>query len=165
MDFDEWGRLKVLNLGAVDMIPFGFAGGLLDFETTLVPLVQMGARARWYDPMTGRFITKDPVLFLGGYNVYAYAANDPVNLIDPDGTWPLPIDTLPIRPWMFFPIPGRAEHAEHMNRNLHNKCPKHISQLRYECDGTWSKSWSGSKQVAEPQRIRVRLRRRRESPA
>jgi len=45
--------------------------------------------ARYYDPETGRFITKDPD---GGdldnpisQNPYIYANDNPVNLVDPDG--------------------------------------------------------------------------------
>jgi RHS repeat-associated protein len=45
-------------------------------------------RARWYDPEIGRFITQDPIGFLGGMNLYAYVGNDPVNRIDPWGFCP-----------------------------------------------------------------------------
>ena len=39
-------------------------------------------RARFYDPATGRFISPDPIRFKGGWNLYAYAGNDPVNYVD-----------------------------------------------------------------------------------
>ncbi|MBI5492888.1 MAG: RHS repeat-associated core domain-containing protein [Deltaproteobacteria bacterium] len=42
-------------------------------------------RARYYDPGTGRFITKDPIGFAGGVNLYLYTGNNPVNRIDPLG--------------------------------------------------------------------------------
>ena len=43
-------------------------------------------RARYYDPQTGRFISQDPLGFDGGdVNLYIYAANNPVLLIDPNG--------------------------------------------------------------------------------
>jgi RHS repeat-associated protein len=39
-----------------------------------------------YDPDTGRFVSKDPILFGGGdTNLYGYVLNDPVNFIDPSG--------------------------------------------------------------------------------
>jgi RHS repeat-associated protein len=65
--------------------PFGFAGGLLDDATGLV---RFGARD--YDSHIGRWITKDPVGFVGGLNLYVYATNDPVNFVDVNGTDPQP---------------------------------------------------------------------------
>lgn len=41
-------------------------------------------RHRYYSPYVGRFISKDPIGLLGGYNVYAYAPN-PVEWVDPRG--------------------------------------------------------------------------------
>ncbi|GAB4341008.1 MAG: hypothetical protein Kow0099_17400 [Candidatus Abyssubacteria bacterium] len=40
-------------------------------------------RARFYDLRTGRFLTQDPIGFLGGVNLYAYVGNDSVNWVDP----------------------------------------------------------------------------------
>jgi RHS repeat-associated protein len=40
---------------------------------------------RYYEPETGRYITRDPIGFAGGMNLYAYAAHSPTNLIDPTG--------------------------------------------------------------------------------
>lgn len=43
-------------------------------------------RARWYDPEQGRFMSEDPLGFLGGgLNMYQFAAGDPVNGSDPSG--------------------------------------------------------------------------------
>lgn len=48
-------------------------------------------RARYYDPQTGRFISRDPVdgeLSLPQtHNPYTYSVNDPINLSDPSGLW------------------------------------------------------------------------------
>jgi len=80
MDYDEFGILQSGSL-APDFAPFGFAGGLRDAATGLV---RFGARD--YDPETGRWTAKDPILFNGGdANLYGYVLADPVNLIDPSG--------------------------------------------------------------------------------
>jgi RHS repeat-associated protein len=43
---------------------------------------------REYDPFTGKWAAKDPLLFAGGdSNLYGYVLNDPVNLADPWGLW------------------------------------------------------------------------------
>lgn len=77
--YDEFGRvLADTNPG---FQPFGFAGGHFDFETGLV---RFGARD--YDAEVGRWTARDPILFIGGTsNLFEYAFNDSVNLIDPSG--------------------------------------------------------------------------------
>ena len=43
-------------------------------------------RARYYDPTIGRFISNDPIEFMGGdFNFYRYVGGDPVNFRDPSG--------------------------------------------------------------------------------
>ncbi len=43
-------------------------------------------RARYYDPLTGRFVSEDPVTFRGtSANLYSYTPGDPVNFSDPRG--------------------------------------------------------------------------------
>jgi len=49
-------------------------------------LVHFGFRE--YDPFTGRWTAKDPILFAGGdSNLYGYVLGDPVSGIDPEGLW------------------------------------------------------------------------------
>lgn len=43
-------------------------------------------RARYYDPMEGRFVSRDPIGFEGGdFNLYGYVQSNPINAIDPFG--------------------------------------------------------------------------------
>ncbi len=42
-------------------------------------------RARWYNPETGRWLSKDPIGISGALNQYAAFGNSPVNFIDPYG--------------------------------------------------------------------------------
>jgi hypothetical protein len=43
--------------------------------------------ARWYDPFLQRWLTEDPLGEAGGLNLYRFAANDPLNQVDPWGQW------------------------------------------------------------------------------
>ncbi|MDJ0766611.1 MAG: RHS repeat-associated core domain-containing protein [Myxococcota bacterium] len=73
IDYDEFGR--VLTDTNPGFQPFGFAGGLYDSDTGLV---RFGARD--YDAETGRWLSKDPILFGGGdANLYGYVLGDPIN--------------------------------------------------------------------------------------
>lgn len=45
----------------------------------------MQYRARYYDPVTGRFISEDPKKQAAGINFYAYVSNDPIDANDPSG--------------------------------------------------------------------------------
>ncbi|MBK8185392.1 MAG: RHS repeat-associated core domain-containing protein [Candidatus Competibacteraceae bacterium] len=77
IDYDVWGTITADSNPGFQ--PFGYAGGLYDKDTGLT---RFGARD--YDPKTGRWTAKDPILFAGGdTNLFAYVNNDPVNGKDP----------------------------------------------------------------------------------
>ncbi len=65
-------------------VVFGFAGRELDSETGYYYY-----RARYYDPNSARFLTKDPLgpAAGGDVNAYRYVGNNPVNQVDPNGTF------------------------------------------------------------------------------
>jgi len=80
LDYDAFGRVTMDSNPGFQ--PFGYAGGLYDYQTGLV---RFGARD--YDASTGRWLAKDPVGFSGGdTNLYGYVLNDPINFTDPLGT-------------------------------------------------------------------------------
>ncbi|HUR23469.1 MAG TPA: RHS repeat-associated core domain-containing protein, partial [Acidimicrobiales bacterium] len=75
--YDPYGAVAATT-GSVVIQPLGFAGQYTDAETGFQYL-----RARYYDPATGQFLTRDPIEDETG-QPYAYANNDPLNNVDPD---------------------------------------------------------------------------------
>ena len=59
--------------------PLRFQGQYYDHETGL-----HYNRHRYYDPVSGRFVSKDPIGLAGGLNIYQYAPN-PAGWVDPLG--------------------------------------------------------------------------------
>lgn len=37
---------------------------------------------RWYDPVTGRWLSKDPIGLSGGLNLYSFCEGDPIHNVD-----------------------------------------------------------------------------------
>jgi RHS repeat-associated protein len=60
--------------------PFRFTGREWDSEINLYYY-----RARYYDPLFGRFLSEDPSQFARGVGLYTYVFNDPANEVDPSG--------------------------------------------------------------------------------
>jgi RHS repeat-associated protein len=84
--FDAWGNKLSGTIPQAAQI--GYTGREPD-ETGLIFY-----RARYYDPMLGRFVSRDPIGLAGGINRYAYVNGNPVNLVDPWGRAALPPDVL-----------------------------------------------------------------------
>ncbi|QDY79425.1 RHS repeat-associated core domain-containing protein [Streptomyces qinzhouensis] len=71
----------------------GFVGGTMD---TATGLTHLGARE--YDPLTGRFVSVDPIIDYDDpqqMNGYAYGNNNPASFSDPDGLKPKPKNKKP----------------------------------------------------------------------
>ncbi|MFN8486849.1 MAG: right-handed parallel beta-helix repeat-containing protein [Caldilineaceae bacterium] len=78
--------------------PFTYTGEQVDGELGLVFL-----RARYYDPMVGRFISRDPISGIPSMaqtlNHYIYAANNPVYYVDHSGKFVVALIALGLIGW------------------------------------------------------------------
>jgi RHS repeat-associated protein len=75
--YDPYGQ-RVSSTGTVAN-PLGYAGQYTDAESGLQYL-----RARYYDPATAQFLTKDPLVAIS-QEPYGYVGNNPLNATDPSG--------------------------------------------------------------------------------
>jgi len=78
--YDAFGRiLSESNAGFGDR--YKYASQQFDSASGL-----QGTPNRWYDPATGRWLSRDPIGFAAGdANLYRYVGNDSTNWIDPGG--------------------------------------------------------------------------------
>jgi len=92
--YNSWGKLLEMkgsrkdDLGALN--PFRYREYYYDTETELYV-----TETRYYDPAVGRFINPDDTSVIDGgndhiseNNLFVYCFNNPVNMMDEDGTWP-----------------------------------------------------------------------------
>jgi RHS repeat-associated protein len=82
--YDAYGNEAII-VGASSA--FGFAGGYR-YYTDVTDLQYL--KARYYDPVIGRFISRDPIGYKGGLNLYAYVDNNPITWADPSGNGKIP---------------------------------------------------------------------------
>ena len=76
--YDTFGNLMASTGTLIN--PFQYTGREFDSESGLSFM-----RHRYYSPVSGRFLTEDPIGFLGGNHFYDYVRNSAVNAIDPFG--------------------------------------------------------------------------------
>lgn len=87
--YDVYGKTQFLDQGnnsapqSITSNPYLFTGRRLDGETNLYYY-----RARFYDTNLGRFLQRDPLGYVDGWNTYEYAGGNPVMRIDPMGETP-----------------------------------------------------------------------------
>jgi len=74
---------QLLSSSGSTPTPFGYAGAWGYQEDVDSELKLLGHR--YYDPATGRFLTRDPIK--DGRNWYGYCENNPMGWIDPSGLW------------------------------------------------------------------------------
>lgn len=79
--FDSFGN-QTASSGSLTN-PFQYTAREFDPETGVYYY-----RARYYDPTVARFLSEDGLRFRGGINFYSYAADSPLNYVDPSGFQP-----------------------------------------------------------------------------
>jgi len=76
------------SVGTASWLPRHFAGHRKDEDSGLLYM-----QARWMDPKSGTFLSVDPVVADSGdpqsFNAYAYARNNPITHVDPEGLRPI----------------------------------------------------------------------------
>jgi RHS repeat-associated protein len=107
-ELDAFGALRS-ERGAAGTMPLRLSGQYADRETGLYYNVH-----RYYDPAAGRYLQADPLGLAAGLNLYAYAANDPLNKTDPLGLSVEPDNGWGgiVAPWLF----GTLVHSQFANQ-------------------------------------------------
>lgn len=81
-------------------------------------------RARYYSTESGRFISKDPIGYAGGINLYTYANNNPENEIDPTGLTPFD--------WMFHKYDHGGPHFQRQRSGISERYkPENLEPIRH----------------------------------
>ena len=98
-DYDAFGVERSPQEG--DSNPFRYCGEHFDRETGTVYL-----RARYYDPVIGRFLSEDPAG--DGLNWYTYCGNNPVVFVDFTGLAPTVMEAALMAQHVYAPYDGVA---------------------------------------------------------
>lgn len=84
--YDAYGRTRIYATNGTELTRsavgnrFAWQGREVDWSTGLYYF-----RARYYDPIMGRWLSVDPIGISGGLNLYEFCGSDPINMVDPDG--------------------------------------------------------------------------------
>ena len=78
--YDPYGRVVDSYGDLADVFNFGFSTKYHDRETGMI-----GYQRRFYSPVIGRWLNRDPIEEEGGENLYAFCRNNAIIYIDPNG--------------------------------------------------------------------------------
>ena len=82
--YDAWGNVvdEDVAIPVLASLRYRFQGREWSVATGLINF-----RMRWYDPVTGRWLSKDPIGLSGGLNLYEFCHGDPMDNQDPKGNF------------------------------------------------------------------------------
>ena len=86
--YDAYGNSQITDASGVNVLAASGVGNSTGYQGRSM-LAEFGAvndRFRFYDPGSGRLLSRDPLGFAAGPNVYIFCGGDPVNRTDPMGT-------------------------------------------------------------------------------
>jgi RHS repeat-associated protein len=75
-EYDPFGN-TVVNTDTGNQFAYRFSTKPLNFSTGLYYYLY-----RWYDPVTGRWMSRDPIAERGGVNLYGFVGNDAIRRVD-----------------------------------------------------------------------------------
>ena len=86
--YDAWGNVlsEFCAVPALASVRYRFQGRERSAVTGLINF-----RMRWYDAVTGRWLSRDPTGLNGGLNLYVFCGGDSINNTDVHGTFFLPL--------------------------------------------------------------------------
>ena len=140
--YDAWGNPLSITDGSgndvsgspahiANINPYRYRGYRWDAETGLFYV-----GSRYYDPVIGRFINADAVIYEGllGANLFAYCENNPIMYIDPDGYGKTYV--------FYYDNPGSGFKDQAMNSPYYNKNSKDVVMIAVTSVADFQKAWN-----------------------
>ena len=84
--YDPYGSVADSYGNLADVFNFGFSTKYRDRETGMI-----GYQRRFYSPVLGRWLNRDPIEEEGGVNILLFVFNNPIFMFDTDGRFVMPI--------------------------------------------------------------------------
>ena len=141
-EYSPFGKLTVADGAKAADFDHRFSTKFFDTETSLYYYGR-----RYYSPVLGRWISRDPIEELGGLNLFAMVGNGPVNGFDLYGL----IEGCTL-------LQVKTQGYNHGDRKVYF-CVE--GKIYYECqDGEWVLYWDGRYIVSPHERDRNRFRKR-----